>query len=64
MQEARELIVNKLIWVLTSGPDRTVTSLVAFTRNSEKVATITKAFTDPAHRGGGCLERLLGAVCE
>jgi len=44
-QETRELIANKLIWVLTSGPDRTVASLVAFTRNSEKVGTIIKAFT-------------------
>ena len=61
--EARELIGNKFVWVLTLGPHRVV-SLVAFTRNSEKVGTITKVFTDPAERGGRYAERLVRAVCE
>ncbi len=45
------------------GPQKVV-SIVVFTRNSERVATITKVFTDPEVRGKNCAERLVRLVCK
>lgn len=62
LEEAEGLIADECVWVLTLE-GRPVT-VVAFTRVSEKVATITKVYTEPFHRGGKLAERLVRAVCD
>ncbi|KAJ7647819.1 hypothetical protein FB45DRAFT_209699 [Roridomyces roridus] len=68
LKEAALLIRNNLVWVHgIRRPDEEVeeiASIVAFTRNSETLATITKVFTNPRWRRRGCAERLVRRVCK
>lgn len=41
-----------------------IASIVACTRNCNKVATITKVYTNPRWRRLGCAERLVRMVCK
>lgn len=65
-EEARLLIANKQVWVLEiqkrNGPSE-IATIVAVTRKSEGVATITKVYTPEKWRGKGCAERLVRHVC-
>ncbi|KAF9523821.1 hypothetical protein CPB83DRAFT_839380 [Crepidotus variabilis] len=66
-READELIHKGLVFVHTLGKEpkpAKIVSLVAFTRNTEKTATITKVVTDPEARGRKCAERLTRFVCH
>lgn len=65
-EEARLLIANKQVWVLeiqkrNGAPE--IATIVAVTRKSEGVATITKVYTPERWRGKGCAERLVRHVC-
>lgn len=65
-EEARILIANKQVWVLemhkpNGKPE--IATIVAVTRKSEGVATITKVYTPEKWRGHGCAERLVRHVC-
>lgn len=65
-EEARLLIANKQVWVLemqkrNEKPE--IATIVAVTRKSEGVATITKVYTPEKWRGKGCAERLVRHVC-
>lgn len=65
-EEARILIANKQVWVLemkkpNEKPE--IATIVAVTRKSEGVATITKVYTPAKWRGNGCAERLVRHVC-
>ncbi|KAG7091256.1 hypothetical protein E1B28_010305 [Marasmius oreades] len=64
--EAEHLIQTKQVWVhaASNGRQTAIASIVAFTRNSETNATITKVFTNPDFRGQGCAKRLVRRVCE
>ncbi|KAJ7496685.1 hypothetical protein FB451DRAFT_1208378 [Mycena latifolia] len=68
IKEAATLIRNNQIWVHgirrvgDLGDD--IASIVAFTRNSDTVATISKVFTNPTWRRRGCAERLVRRVCK
>ncbi|KAK7057720.1 N-acetyltransferase domain-containing protein [Favolaschia claudopus] len=68
IKEAALLIQNKQVWVhgirLADDVHDDIASIVAFTRNSEHVATISKVFTNPAWRRRGCAERLVRRVCK
>ncbi|THU89760.1 hypothetical protein K435DRAFT_802481 [Dendrothele bispora CBS 962.96] len=67
LDEATDLIRNNIIWVHeVLHPERgtEIASLVAFTRNSDAVATITKVYTNPNSRGLGCAQRLVRRVCK
>ncbi|KAJ6593267.1 hypothetical protein B0H19DRAFT_1089610 [Mycena capillaripes] len=68
VKEAAALIHNNQIWVhgirLAGDVHDDIASIVAFTRNSENVATISKVFTNPAWRSRGCAERLMRRVCK
>lgn len=66
-EEAKLLIANKQVWVLemmkkpNGKPE--IATIVAVTRKSEGVATITKVYTPEHWRGNGCAERLVRHVC-
>jgi len=68
LQEARLLIDNKEVWIhlIREGDneDWDVASIVAASRKSEKIATVTKVYTNPHWRNLGCAERLLRRVCK
>ncbi|KAJ7255975.1 hypothetical protein C8J57DRAFT_1437048 [Mycena rebaudengoi] len=68
IKEAAILIRNQQIWVhgvRRAGDDHEdIASIVAFTRNSDTFATISKVFTNPAWRRKGCAERLVRRVCK
>lgn len=56
-----------MVWVheaRTPGQAKEIASIVAFTRNSDKVAAITKVCTNPKWRRRGCAERLVRRVCK
>jgi len=60
------LVQNQLIWVhhiqRRDDGKSGIASIVAFTRNSETNATISKVFTNPDWRRLGCAERLVRRV--
>ncbi|KAF8161424.1 acyl-CoA N-acyltransferase [Crassisporium funariophilum] len=60
--EAQTLIDHKQVWVLKVNGE--VVCIVAFTRNSAKVATISKVYTHPDFRGMKYAERLVRHVCN
>ena len=66
-REARYLIDNGLVWVYmareSSGDEFEIASILACTRNTEKVGTITKVYTQRQWRRRGCVERLVRHVC-
>lgn len=68
IREASILIRNNQVWVhrvrCASGQRDEIASIVAFTRNTEAVATISKVYTNPAWRRRGCAERLVRRVCK
>jgi len=68
LQEATYLVQHGLVWVhriLTPGQNQSeIASAVAFTRNSETVAAISKVITSARWRGLGCAERLVRRVCK
>ncbi|KAF7362419.1 N-acetyltransferase domain-containing protein [Mycena venus] len=68
IKEAATLIRNNQIWVhgirLADDVHDDIASIVAFTRNSDNVATISKVFTNPTWRRRGCAERLVRRVCK
>jgi hypothetical protein len=68
LKEATYLVNNGLVWVhriRKSGQSQSeIASIVAFTRNSKSVATISKVFTSPNWRRHGCAERLVRRVCK
>ena len=68
LQEARSLIGNKEVWIHLiheeGNEEWDVASIVAASRNSESVATVTKVYTNPQWRKLGCAERLLRRVCK
>ncbi|KAJ7579311.1 hypothetical protein C8J56DRAFT_796606 [Mycena floridula] len=68
VKEATLLIQNKQVWVHCVKRRNTdveeIASLVAFTRVSEDVATITKVYTNPRWRSRGCAERLVRRVSK
>lgn len=58
--EARELISKGLVWVYDASGD--ITTICAVTRNSPRVAAITKVYTTPRWRRRGCAELLVRDV--
>ena len=67
MEEARLLIANNEVWIhliQEDGQQWDVASIVAASRNSENIATVTKVYTNPDWRRLGCAERLLRRVCK
>ncbi|KAL1729491.1 acyl-CoA N-acyltransferase [Schizophyllum commune] len=67
LREARLLITNKQVWVhiIRDHTGREgIASLVAFTRNTDRVSAITKVYTNPDWRKLGCAERLVRRVCR
>ncbi|KAK0459398.1 uncharacterized protein EV420DRAFT_319471 [Desarmillaria tabescens] len=68
LKEATHLVRQNQVWVhriRQQGEDRSsIASIVAFTRNSDAVATITKVYTNPDYRRRGCAERLVRRVCK
>ncbi|KAF5357406.1 hypothetical protein D9758_005951 [Tetrapyrgos nigripes] len=67
VREASILIQNATVWIHeVRWPNKApmVASLVAFTRNSATVSTITKVYTNPGARGMGCAQRLVRRVCK
>lgn len=68
LQEAAYLVNNGLVWIhriLTPGQSQSeIASAVAFTRNSESIATVTKVITSVKWRRFGCAERLVRRVCR
>ncbi|KAJ6631425.1 hypothetical protein B0H10DRAFT_2159751 [Mycena sp. CBHHK59/15] len=68
IKEAAILIRASQVWVhCIRRADEVrddIASIVAFTRNSDSVATISKVFTNPAWRRRGCAERLVRRVCK
>lgn len=65
LMEATYLVMNHLVWVhaVATGRQTRISSMVAFTRNSDRVATITKVYTHPDFRGQGIAEKLVRHVC-
>jgi len=66
LKEATYLIANQFAWVhevIHNGKSE-LACLVATTRNSERVHTISKVYTPPAWRKRGCAERLVRHVCQ
>ncbi|KAF5357407.1 hypothetical protein D9758_005950 [Tetrapyrgos nigripes] len=67
LDEAAILIRNRTVWIHEVQQHNNapiVASLVAFTRNSATVSTITKVYTNPDARGMGCAQRLVRRVCK
>lgn len=69
IREAQILITNREVWVYNVWPrgrrDLTrTTSIVAFSRNTNAMATITKVYTHPDFRGQRRAERLVRTVCK
>ncbi|KAF9448262.1 hypothetical protein P691DRAFT_792720 [Macrolepiota fuliginosa MF-IS2] len=68
IREATFLVGHHQVWIhriAQKGTSRSeIASIVAFTRNSETNATITKVYTNPKWRRLGCAERLVRKVCE
>ncbi|KAK0430045.1 hypothetical protein EV421DRAFT_1722094 [Armillaria borealis] len=68
LKEATLLVRQNQVWVhriRQQGEDRSsIASIVAFTRNSDTLATITKVYTNPDYRRRGCAERLVRRVCK
>ncbi|KAG6890009.1 hypothetical protein C0995_012969 [Termitomyces sp. Mi166 len=67
VKEATHLINLKQLWVHTmEGGDQSteIASIVAVTRESATVSTITKVFTNPNWRSQGCAERLVRKVTQ
>ncbi|PPQ88987.1 hypothetical protein CVT25_005086 [Psilocybe cyanescens] len=67
LEEARILVQCGQVWVYTATPPRgptSIASIVAFTRNTEVAAAITKVYTHPEFRSLGCAERLVRRVCQ
>ncbi|KAG6816588.1 hypothetical protein H0H87_004814 [Tephrocybe sp. NHM501043] len=65
--EASILVKKKVVWVheaKNSMGQKEIASIVAFTRNSNQVATITKVCTNERWQRKGCAERLVRRVCE
>lgn len=65
-EEARLLIANRQLWVLEMqkcNGKLEIATIVAVTRKSEGVATITKVYTPEKWRGNGGAERLVRHVC-
>ena len=65
-EEAEILVHNEEVWVHTArnhAQEEEIASIVACTRNSATVGTITKVFTNPRWRRRGCAERLVRRVC-
>jgi len=60
--EARELILNGLIWIYESEGE--VTSICAVTRNTQNVSAITKVYTTPKWRRRGFAEHLVRNVTK
>ncbi|KAG1828080.1 hypothetical protein EV424DRAFT_1536850 [Suillus variegatus] len=65
-KEARLLIANKSVWVLeikkrNEKPE--IATIVAATRKSEGIATISKVYTPKKWRGKGCAEILVRHAC-
>jgi len=58
--EARELILNGLIWIYESEGE--VTSICAVTRSTQNVSAITKVYTTPKWRRRGFAEHLVRNV--
>lgn len=66
-QEARALLGRRQAWVLAAHTPNSrshLASIVAVTRNTENVATITKVYTLPEHRGHGYAETLVRHVTK
>ncbi|KAJ8079010.1 hypothetical protein PM082_013297 [Marasmius tenuissimus] len=65
-KEAQYLIQSTQVWVHTVSTTHytDIASIVAFTRNSENNATLTKVFTNPEWRGYKCAQRLVARVCR
>ncbi|KAG1795744.1 uncharacterized protein HD556DRAFT_372826 [Suillus plorans] len=66
-KEARLLIANKSVWVLEikRGNEKTeIATIVAATRKSEGIATISKVYTPDKWRGKGCAEKLVRHACS
>jgi predicted GNAT family acetyltransferase len=64
--EAVRYINSQQMWVheiSRCGGPPAIASIVAVTRASDKVAAITKVFTNPAWRSRRCAERLVRHVC-
>jgi len=68
LRESTYLVNNNLVWVhrlrVPGQTQSELASVVAFTRNSESIATISKVFTNPKWRRLGCAERLVRRVCR
>ncbi|KAG6830433.1 hypothetical protein H0H92_000736 [Tricholoma furcatifolium] len=65
--EAAILVQKNQVWVheaLNSAGEKEIASIVAFTRNSDQVAAITKVVTNKRWQRRGCAERLVRRVCE
>ncbi|KAG6853511.1 hypothetical protein C0991_003641 [Blastosporella zonata] len=65
--EASILVEKKQVWVHEakgSGGGKEIASIVAFTRNSDRVATISKVCTNERWQRQGCAERLVRKVCD
>ncbi|KAG6897740.1 hypothetical protein C0992_011668 [Termitomyces sp. T32_za158] len=65
--EATSLVEKKQVWVHEAkGPEGTkeIASIVAFTRNSDRVAAITKVYTSKRWEHRRYAERLVRKVCE
>ncbi|KAG2118010.1 uncharacterized protein F5147DRAFT_833142 [Suillus discolor] len=66
-KEAELLIANKSVWVLEikKGKEKPeIATIVAATRKSKGVATISKVYTPEKWRGKGCAERLVRHACS
>ncbi|KAK1231787.1 hypothetical protein PQX77_005079 [Marasmius sp. AFHP31] len=65
-REAQYLIQSNQVWVhtISTAHHTYIASIVAFTRNSENNATISKVFTNPEWRGYKCAQRLVARVCK
>ncbi|KAF5375549.1 hypothetical protein D9615_009137 [Tricholomella constricta] len=66
-EEATLLVEMNQVWVHEArlpGQPKEIASIVAFTRNSDMVATITKVCTNPKWRRRGCAGRLVRRVCK
>ncbi|KAG5638442.1 hypothetical protein H0H81_012659 [Sphagnurus paluster] len=66
LYEATQLVKKSQVWIheaqqLGGGE---IACIVAFTRNSETVAAITKVCTNPKWRRRGCAGRLVHKVCD
>jgi hypothetical protein len=68
IEEATILVRKKQVWVhrvcQPGGTGGEIASIVAFTRNTDTVSTITKVYTNPKWRNRDCAERLIRHVCK